>query len=257
MWTGAELVRTHGRSQPEQSDDTTTPSWRRLADLGAAVAIGVAVAAPQLVAALAATRDSAIGLGRSLEELKDPGLSAQPHKLVEILLGSVRGVNEASFAGGFETIGHVGVVAAFAAVVGLVVAAQRRATRASACAMAAIAVLGIVWALGPRTRVFTIAYHLLPGFDLARGSARWLDITAIAAAVGVAWAVQAVADHRPVLPGVLVASTMFVGAVLLGIADVVDLPDRGTFVPWVVAAVAILATIVVGLDCAPPGPLPC
>ncbi len=245
VWTCAELVRTHQRSRSEPPEELSTLSWRRLTDLGVAVAIGAAAAAPQLVAALAATRDSAIGLGRSLEELKDPGLSAQPHKLVEILLGSVRGVNESFFAGGFESIGHVGVVAAFAAVVGMVTAARCRATRARACAVAALAVLGVVWALGPRTPIFTIAYRVLPGFDLARGSSRWLDITAIAAAIGVAWAVDAVANRWPVGPGALVASAMFAGAVLLGAADVVDLPERGSFVPWVALAVAVAVAIMV------------
>ncbi|HEX4980721.1 MAG TPA: hypothetical protein VFV63_03445 [Ilumatobacteraceae bacterium] len=250
VWTAAELVRTHRGTRSEPPDDTSPMSWqpgswRRLTDLGAAVAIGAAVATPQLVAALAATRDSAIGLGRSLEQLEDPSLSSQPHRLVEILFGSVRGVNEAFFAGGFETIGHVGVVAAFAAVVGIVAAARRRATRASACAVGALAVLGVVWALGPRTPIFTIAYNVLPGFDLARGSARWLDITAIATAIGVAWAVEAVADRWPLDAGALAASAMFVGALLLGPADVVDLPDRGTFVPWVAAALAVAATFVV------------
>jgi hypothetical protein len=244
VWSGAELVRTRRRSRAELSDESSAPSWRRLADLGAAVGIGIAVAAPQLVAAVAATRDSAIGLGRSLDELEDPGLSAQPHKLVEILFGSVRGVNESFFAGGFESIGHVGVVAAFAAVFGIVAAAQRPTMRASAYAVAALAVLGVVWALGPRTPLFTTLYHVLPGFDLARGSARWLDISVIAAAIGVAWAVEAVADRWPARPGALVASMMFAGAVLLGVAGVVDLPGSGTFVPWLAAAVAVVAAIV-------------
>ena len=89
-------------------------SWRRVADLAIAVGIGAAVAAPQLLASIAAKRDSSLGFGRSLEELESPTLSAQPDRIVQILLGSFRHVDEAVFAGGFESIGHVGVAAAFA-----------------------------------------------------------------------------------------------------------------------------------------------
>ncbi len=65
------------------------------------------------------------------------------------------------------------------AVFGIGVALRDPRRRPLAIALGAIAVIGVVWALGPRTPVFTVAYDWLPGFDLARGSARWLDVTVV------------------------------------------------------------------------------
>jgi len=241
VWAAALTVR--ARRAGESAADPPTWSWVRLGDLTAAVGTGAAIAAPQLISALAATRDSAIGLGRSLAELESPALSARPDQLVQILLGSMRHVNEAEFAGGFESIGHVGVAAGAVGVVGVVVAARDRARRELSIAIALLAVLGVVWSLGPRTPVFTVAYNWLPGFDLARGSGRWLDITTIAVAIGVAWAVDAVARELPIGPGVPVAITMLGVALLLGFAGVVDLPDRWTLAAWLSIATAVFAVL--------------
>jgi hypothetical protein len=222
-----------------------TRPWRRLGDLAVAVGAGVAVATPQLVAAAAATRDSAIGIGRTLTELESPALSARPDHVVRILFGSVRRIDQAYFAGTFEAIGHVGVAAALTAVIGIVGALRRDALRPHAVALAALAVLGVVWALGPRTPLFTFAYNWLPGFDLARASARWVDITALAVGIAVAFAVEAVRRRDRLTLEALAGGGAFVVIMVLGASDIVSLPDGGTVVAWIVVAAATSAVLAV------------
>jgi hypothetical protein len=233
FWTAALMIRHR--------------SWRRLGDVGIAVAIGAMVAAPQLLAAIAAKRDSSLGFGRTLTELESPALSAQPHRIVQILLGSFRHVNEAAFAGGFEAIGHVGVAAAFLGVVGIGLAMRDPLRRPLAIALAVLAVIGVVWALGPRTSVFTFAYDWLPGFDLARASARWLNVTAFVVAIGVGWAVDAIATtwtRRSVVP-IIVGAGLLALALGLGVIGVSDLPDRWTVLSWLAVAAVVIALLLI------------
>jgi hypothetical protein len=220
-------------------------SWRRLLDLAAAVGAGVAVAAPQLVAAGAATRDSEIGIGRSLTELESPALATRPGYLAQVLFGTVRHLEQDVFAGGFESIGYVGVAGAFLAVVGLVVACRDRARRPLGIAVAGLAVVGVVWALGPRTPVFTAAYDWLPGFDLARASARWLDVTALCVAIGAGWAVDAIRRRIDLRVPVAIGAALLLAALLLGAFDVVLTPGRRVVFAWVVAGVVVVVALTV------------
>ena len=226
-------------------------SWRRVADLAIAVGIGALVAAPQLLASVAAKRDSSLGFGRTLEELESPTLSAQPGRIVQILLGSFRHVDEAVFAGGFESIGHVGVAAGLLAVFGIGIALRDPRRRPLAIALGVIVVIGVVWALGPRTPVFTFAYDWLPGFDLARGSARWLDVTAFGVALGVAWGVDELAavpktsTARWSMLSIVAGVVLFVLALGLGAAGASDLPDRWTVASWLAVAAAVIVAFVV------------
>lgn len=59
---------------------------RRSLELAAGVVAGVLASSVHLLAALAATRDSAITAGRDLDELASPLLSARPEYLAQILL---------------------------------------------------------------------------------------------------------------------------------------------------------------------------
>ena len=68
----------------------------------------------------------------------------------------------------------LGVTFSLLVVIGLVAAVAEPSTRPWAISLGVIALLGAVWALGPRTFVFRVAYDVVPGFDLARGSARWI-----------------------------------------------------------------------------------
>ncbi|CAN5355980.1 hypothetical protein BH23ACT3_BH23ACT3_17010 [soil metagenome] len=238
---------------------------RRLLDLAAAVALGALAASVHLLAAVAATRDSAITTGRDLDDLASPLLSVRPHHLAQLLLGSVRHVDDAAFAGGFESIGHLGVAGAFLAVMGIVLLAARPGRRAIAVVMAITMVLATVWALGPRTPLFRWAYDWVPGFDLARGSARWLGVTAvfaaIAAGLGMAELARRLDTPRGTTDGVTgrligllhvaIPAAMLLGVIALGALDVVLMPGRAVVVPWVVVAAVMIALVAVAAPRAP------
>ena len=98
------------------------------------------VAAPQLLAAIAAKRDSSLGFGQDTDRARVAGAlgaaapdRADPARLVP---PRERGV----FAGGFESIGHVGVAAAFLGVVGIGSAMRDPLRRPLAIALAVLAV---------------------------------------------------------------------------------------------------------------------
>jgi hypothetical protein len=186
---------------------------------------------------------------------------------VQILLGSFRNVNEAVFAGGFESIGHVGVAAALLAVFGIGTALRDPRRRPLAITIGAVAVIGVVWALGPRTRLFTGARRWLPGFDLVRGSARWLDVTAFSVALAVAWGIDTLTRAtttepttatEPTAPTVSTASTrrwailpiavgagLFVLVLGLGTLGATELPDGWTVASWVAVAACVIAALLV------------
>jgi hypothetical protein len=222
---------------------------RRLPELALAVGVGALAASIHLLAAISATRDSAISTGRDLDDLASPLLSTRPEFLANSLLGSVRNVNDGMFAGGFESIAHLGVAGAFLAVLGLVVLVTDPARRPLGIAMAATVTLTTVWALGPRTPVFRWAYDVLPGFDLARGSARWLGVTTVFGAIAVGLAVDSLArrriDARRAAGLAAVPVAMFVLVLVLGAFEVVVRPGAAIVVPWVVTAALVAVLIVI------------
>ena len=145
--------------------------------------MGACIALPQLVAVLFATADSAIGGGRSIDDLLSPELSLTPSATARAVLGTIQDRDPAVFAGGFESIGFIGVVVALLAVVGLIQAISSRPSRPWAISLGAVAALSLVWAIGPRTVVFRVAFEVIPGFDLARATARWLLVVVVVAAL--------------------------------------------------------------------------
>jgi hypothetical protein len=228
VWTAAMLAR--HRSLP------------RLGDLAVSAGVGALIAMPHLAAALAGTGDAATSFGRDPETLLQPARSTQYHNLLRVLWGTVRDVNESIFAGGGETIGHVGVAVTIIAAVGIGVLWSRQ-EKAIAVALSAMAALGIIWALGPLTFVFDVAYEIVPGFDLARASARWLDIMAVAAAIAVGFAIDALM-RRDVQPSVVLPAAIIGGVAVLVAATTLQLPDSTTVAVWVVIALALLALLV-------------
>lgn len=221
---------------------------RRLLDLAAAVGVGALAASVHLLAAVSATRDSAISAGRDLDELASPLLSTRPEFLAQSLLGSVRNVNDGMFAGGFESIAHLGVAGSFLAVLGLVVLVADPVRRPLGITMAVAVTLSTVWALGPRTPVFRWAYDVLPGFDLARGSARWLGVTTVFGAIAVGLAVDSLTRHGPDVRRAArlaaVPSGMFVGVLVLGALDVVVTSGSAIVVPWIITVVLVVVLVV-------------
>ncbi|MEL7207464.1 MAG: hypothetical protein AAGK32_04395, partial [Actinomycetota bacterium] len=213
----------------------------RVFDLAAAIGVGVLMAAPHLVAALAGTSDSSLDLGREPEQLLVEGKSVQYTTLLHTLWGTVRDTNEALFVGSFETIGHVGVAVTILALAGIGVL-WRRDERAIAAVLVVLAGLGIVWALGPRTFVFDAAYEIVPGFDAARVAARWMNLLAIAAAIAVAFGIDGLRSTTA-RPSVVLPVVGLGGVALLVAATSLGLPDGATVAAWVVVAVLLIGLL--------------
>jgi hypothetical protein len=219
---------------------------RRLGHVAAGAALGACLALPQLVAVLAATADSAITAGRDIDDLLAPALSLDPRATVRAVLGTVQDRDQVAFAGGFESIGFIGVAVTLLAVVGLVQTLSDRRSRSWAVALAATALISLVWAWGPRTAVFRIAFEFLPGFDLARASARWIIVVAVIAALFAGAGVDALwgAVRRRHAAGAAGAALAVVALVGL---DVADIADRRSALIWVLTAAFVLTLVGVGL----------
>ncbi len=181
LWTLGVLMAARGWS----------PLRARIGDLAGAVALGGLAATLHLVALVAGVSDSAGPGERSLESLTSTLLSSRFQDLPRAVLGSIRSQDQVQFAGSYEGLAAVGVTGSIIGLAGIVVLWRYRRLRSIAIALAAMALTGAVWALGPRTPVFTLAYRLLPGFDLTRASSRWLTMTALAASIAIALGLQA------------------------------------------------------------------
>ncbi len=217
--------------------------WRRLGHVAAGAALGACIALPQLVAVLFATADSAIKGGRDLDKLLLPALSLTPRASVRTFLGTVQDRDQAIFAGGFESIAFIGVVVALLVAVGVVQSVSSRRSRPWAIALAAVALLALTWAIGPRTAIYRLAYEIVPGFDLARASARWVVIVVLVAALfaGVGADVIWRGARRRHLAAVAVAALTVVGLIAL---DVVDTADRRSATIWAVTAAVAIALLI-------------
>jgi hypothetical protein len=216
--------------------------WRRLGYVVLGASLGVVIAVPQLVAVLYATADSAITGGRDLETLRSPALSLQSEYLAQAVLGTVQNRDPAAFAAGFESIVFIGVTVAVLLVIGAVALISNNGTRPWAIALAGVAVVALMWATGPRSLLFRIAFDVVPGFDLARASARWLVIFALVAALFAGAGVDAVwrGAKRNQLAGAVIATTFVAGLVGVGILDAAD---RRSGAIWAVTVVAVLTLI--------------
>lgn len=216
--------------------------WRRLPHLVIGAALGGLIALPQLVAVLYATADSALSLGRT-QNLLDPSLSLLPSATVRALLGTVQDIDPAMFVGSFESIAFVGVVGAVLAVIGVTESIVDKTTRPWAVSFAVLGGLALVWAIGPRTFVFDAAFDFLPGFDLARASARWLVVVVIVAALFVGVGVDVAVRQLRTIHLAAVAAAI-VGVAFALVLDVVY-ADARTIKLW--AAFALIAAVLVGI----------
>ena len=219
--------------------------WRRLPIVAAGVGAGALIALPQLVSTLHATADSAISGGRPLDELGTPALALLPSHTARAMLGTIRDQDPAAFAGGFESIGFVGVTVAVLAVVGITAALMRPSTRAATIVFVGFGVLALCWSFGPRTFVFRVAYELAPGFDLARASARWVVVVVLLVAMFAGVGADAVSRgatraHCAAASGgvLLVAAAIAVGPLVTA--------DRASAVIWAVTAVVVVAVLTAG-----------
>lgn len=229
---------------------TTGDRWRRLPALAAGLALGAVIASPQLLAAAVATSQSIVRSGRDPQDLADAGVAVSPGSFARAVLGTVADVRPDVFAGSVEAVGFVGVVVIVLAVVGAIDALRTTATRRWAIGLLVIASLAVVWSMGPRSFVFDVAFDVLPGFDLARVSARWVVICALVACLFAGFGVHALAlrPSRRVL-GLTVAAVVVASSVIL--VRRLDGGDVATGVEW--AVLALLAMAGVAMSTGVPG----
>jgi hypothetical protein len=217
--------------------------WRRLGHVATGAALGAVIALPQLVAVLYATSDSAISGGRDLDALRSPALSLPSEYLARALLGTVQDRDPAEFASGFESIVFLGVAVSFLVVIGAVSLLRARSTRSWAVAMGAAALLALLWATGPESLLFRIAFDVVPGFDLARASARWLVIVALVAALFAGAGADVV--WRGAQRVHLSAAALAGGAVALMLAlEIVLVADSRSALIWAITAAIALGLII-------------
>lgn len=216
--------------------------WRRLGHVAIGVMLGALIALPQLIAVLYATADSAITGGRDLDALRSSALSLPKSNLARAVLGTVQDRDPAVFASGFESIVFIGVVVSLLVAVGAVTLLGDRTSRPWAIALAVVALLALNWATGPDSLIFRIAFDLVPGFDLARASARWLVIVALVAALFAGAGVDAVwsGARRIHLVGAGSAAALVVALIAGGWLLTAD---RRSATIWAVTAVATLVLL--------------
>lgn len=216
--------------------------WRRISHVVAGAALGVCIALPQLVAVLYATADSAIVGGRDMDALRSPALSLPTEYMARALFGTVQNRDPAEFASGFESIVFLGVAASVLIAIGLVAALVCRRSRPWAVAFTVVAALSLTWATGPRSVVFRLAFDIVPGFDLARASARWLVVVALVGAVFAGVGVDAIwiRARRRHLLAVIVATIGMVGLLTVGPFAVAD---RRSAALWAGTAFVMIALL--------------
>lgn len=219
----------------------TAGTWSRVVHVALGVGLGVAIAAPQLVAALVATSESAVADGRPLADLRVPGHVLEPDLVAGALLGTVLDRDAAVVAGGFELVAFVGVGVALLAAIGFVDALRRPERRWWAACFALAGLVALVWSQGPDSLWFRGAFRLLPGFDLGRVSGRWMVVVALVAVVLAAAGLDAVV-RRPSASHVITAvATAAIG----GIAAAVGRQEAVIVAGWALTAALILGSLAV------------
>ena len=198
----------------------------------AGVALGVALAAIQLVPTELLSRRS----------VRSGGLSF--HDAVAYSLPRSRALT--AFLPDFTRAPHAGVeyVAglpwAVLALAAIAVATGRAGRRG--VALAAIAVLGLVLALGSGTPVFRLAYDIVPAMDSFRVPARWLLVPSLAlpllAACGLDAVTHGLRPHRAAL------ATVTAGAGVVGVAGLAL--GRAAPEPVSIALGAVAAALAAG-----------
>jgi hypothetical protein len=217
-------------------------AWRDLRYLAAAVFLSTMTCALQLVSAVAATSDSFFKGGRDISDLGNGALVLQVRTSAQALFGSVYQTRPDMFAGAFESIAYMGVIACVLFVVGVSASLRSPTQRKWATPLVVVFILSFVWSLGPRTAVFRAAFEFLPGFNQARVSSRWLIVASIIIAVFVGFgldAVRAKISHRhfTTLIGItlLITTVVIVGPVASG--------NFKIGVTWVLTATLVIALI--------------
>lgn len=211
----------------------------RATHVGLAVALGMLLVLPQLWASFVATRQSAFGSGRNLEKLGTSDLALPVRTAARAFFGNVRQIQQDVFVGSFESISYVGVTVVVLAVIGLLAHLILERGRSWTLGLVIVGVLAFVFALGPKTAIFRVAFRFLPGFDLARVSARWLVIVTFVLCVGAALGIDVLRSR--LRPRVLQTSGVMIVVIFVGVLLAARLPDRISVAIWVGTAVLVFS----------------
>ena len=215
-----------------------------LVRLGVAAGLSVAMALPQLLATLDARSMASLDEGRSFTDLSNGMYILQVRKAAQALFGTITGGDPAAFSGAFEAIGWFGVAGVIVGAIGMVAALKSSSDRWWSLPLAATIILGLIWSLGPRTPVFTIAYRLIPGFDLGRVSVRWLAVVGIALALFVGVGVDAARSLLSRRISRTLASAIVLAAIGIGLGPITS-GSQFAGVIWLLTAVLVLIVPVV------------
>ncbi|MGA1747480.1 MAG: YfhO family protein [Ilumatobacteraceae bacterium] len=205
------------------------------------VGVGALMCAVQIVATLSARSVGALEQGRTFDDLANGAFILQARAIARAVFGTVLDRDPAAFSGAFEAIVWIGVVASVLVFLGGADALAQPDRRFWSVPVVAMAALGLIWSLGPRTPVFRVAYAVIPGFDLGRVSARWLVISAVLAALLVGVGVDAVSNvisRRRALAGSGLAVV-----VILFVVGPLSSGSRTIDGMWITSVVVVVAAI--------------
>ena len=209
-----------------------------------AAVLAAAMALPQLLATVDARRAASLDAGRSFDDLGNGMYVLQIRKAAQALFGTMTGGDPAAFSGAFEAIGWFGVAAVIMGLFGIVTSVKDPSHRWWGLSLSVVMALGLIWSFGPRTPMFTVAYRLLPGFDLGRVSVRWLAIVGILLALFVGAGVDAAKRLRS--RRAQQAGAAAIGLAVLAIAaGPITSGTRTAGVLWLVTALIVMLIPVV------------
>lgn len=215
---------------------------QRSANIAAGVGLGTAVVLPQLWASLVATRESRFASGRDLDALGTSALALPVRAAARSLLGNVRQIGPDVFVGSFESVSYLGVAVILLALLGFVAARRDGRDFSWMYGLGFVGLFSAVMALGPKTFLFRWAFRLLPGFDLARVSARWLVILSFVLCAAAAVGLECLQRH--LASRTLGAFVSLSVAGIIGVFVVTDLPDWFTITAWLVLALAVVGLVI-------------
>ncbi|MCO6450072.1 MAG: YfhO family protein [Caldilineales bacterium] len=241
VWVAGSVLWDWRQARRSGSDSSWRWLWRRIwPDLLAlilAFGFALALSAVQLLPTLELTQQSFRSGGLSFRE--HAALSLPPWRLGYTLLPHyARDLGQALVSDAYaEWVAYVGLIGLFLAAVGL---AYRRGGRMRWLA-ALLVVLGILLSLGGYNPLNYVLFRIIPGWDLFRVPARWLEMTmlgiAILAGLGVENLLQGWGISRPrnrLLFGIMLAGVV-VALILAGLSQ----PNGITVVAWMIVLLAV------------------
>jgi len=220
-------------------------AWPRLGYVAAAAAVGVLLAAPQLLPEVAATNEGALSGRRPIAEVDSPVFRLDVGHTVRALLGNPLTDSPDADAGTYEAMSFIGAAAATLAVVGVIDGVRRRRRRVLTIVLGVLALAGVLAAYGPRTFLYRFAYNHVPLFAQARVPARWITVTVVAAVILAAMGTDAVVGRRLDRKALIALGASVAGVALLIVTNAMSTPGRKVVAIWIVAAAgAVVAAIV-------------